>query len=226
MSITVVVPPTTTLLTTLDRLKAELGITVTADDPVLSDMIERASSAIARECRRTFGRETVAETLDGTGTRLLGLSVTPIVSITSVTEDSVTLASTEYSIEDAESGALYRLNGWGRSSGLRMWGTEAFASGYIMPGYQDRRYTVTYVGGYLLPPGATPNLPGAIEQACLETVKTWFAQRDGVVSDATSVKIGSLSVQYSGAPSDAASQFGLPAVALGLLRNSYARALG
>lgn len=222
MSITVVTPANHGLLTTLQRVKLELGVSGTTDDAVLVGMIDRASSAIATETRRTFGIETVTETLDGTGSRLLGLTRTPIIEITEVTEDSS--AITDYSVEDADAGALYRANGWGRSGGLRMWGTEAFSSGYILPGYQDQRYSVTYEAGYRLPDEASPTLPGAVEQACLETVKAWYSSRD-VDPAIASVKVGQLAVSYRDQGSSGHRE-SLPSAALGYLRNYYARPLG
>lgn len=229
MGITVTVAAESTALTTLVRAKAELGLTSTDDDAVLEGMIDRASSAIARETRRTFGIETVTETMDGTGSRLLGLSRAPIVEVTEVTEDGS--AITDYSVEDADAGALYRANGWGRSGGLRMWGTEAYASGYILPGYQDQRYSVTYRAGYLLADAVLPddlgpdaigpqNLPGAVEQACLETIKAWFMSRD-VDPSVASVRVGQLSVSYRGESASSTPPGSLPSSALGLLRNYY-----
>lgn len=223
MSVTVVTPATSSMLTTLDRVKRELGITVDTDDLTLEDMVVRASSAIARETRRVFGVETVTETLDGTGTRLLGLSRYPVLSVSAVTEDGT--AITDYSVEDAESGALYRANGWGRSGGLRMWGTEAYSSGYILPGYQDLRYSVTYQAGYALPDASTPTLPGAVEQACLETVKAWYSSRD-VDPNVSSVQVGQLRVSYRDQGGSTMVHEALPAAALGYLRNYYARLLG
>lgn len=232
MSVTVSEQAGTWLLTTLERVKAELGITTTSDDDTLTRMIDRASSAIARETRRTFGVETVTETLDGTGSRLLGLSRTPVIAVTEVTEDSS--AITDYSLEDREAGALYRAAGWGRSGGLRMWGVEAYSSGYILPGYQDQRYSVTYRAGYVLPdeqndylnngPDDPQNLPGAVEQACLETVKAWYSSRD-VDPAIANVKVGQLSVSYRD-QGDAEKRGSLPASALGLLTNYYARTFG
>lgn len=219
MAVTVVTPASTTLLTTVGRVQAELGLTAGEDTDLLAGMIERASSAIARECRRVFGRETVTETLDGSGSRLLALSRTPIVSVASVTEDGVALAATEYAVEDAEAGALYRQDGWGRAGGYRMWGTEAFSSGYILPGSASTlRYAVTYTGGYLLPPEAGANLPGAVEQACLETVKAWYEARDGAAGEVSSLQIGTLRVGYRAEAAPAVNGV-LPARALALLRN-------
>lgn len=226
MAVTVTEAATNFLLTTREVVKRELGITTTDDDDSISDAIVRASSAIAKETRRVFGIETVTETLDGSGSRLLGLSRYPIFEVTEVLEDGT--AITDYSVEDAEVGALYRANGWGRSGGLRMWGTEAYNSGYILPGYQDLRYSVTYRAGYLLPsdvdpyllPGDPQNLPGAVEQACLETVKAWYLSRD-VDAAVSSVKVGNLSVSYRDASLSSAAPMSLPASALGLLRDYY-----
>jgi len=217
MSVTVVTPAATTLLTVLDRVQAELGLAAGTDEDILHDLIDRASSAIARETGRVFGRETVTETLDGSGSRLLPLSRTPVVSVSAVTEDGT--AITDYSVEDADAGALYRADGWGRSGGLRMWGTEAFSSGYILPGYQDRRYSVTYVAGYKLPAEDGANLPGAVEQACLDTVKAWYMARDADPG-ISSVGVGQLKVSYRNESSTPPGS--LPASALGLLRNYYA----
>lgn len=225
MGVTVVEAASNALLTTRETVKGELGIDTTDEDDTISDLIVRASSAIARETRRTFGVETVTETMDGSGSRLLGLSRTPIVEVTEVTEDGT--AITDYSVEDAEAGALYRQVGWGRSGGLRMWGTEAFSSGYILPGYQDQRYSVTYRAGYLLPSDVNPfilpaepqNLPGAVEQACIETVKAWYFARDTDPA-LSSVQSGQLRVTYRAEQTQTAPG-SLPASALGLLRNYY-----
>lgn len=217
MGVVVIAPAVTTDLTVMQRVWDELGLSAGTDQDLLLDMIARASSVIARETRRTFGIETVTETLDGSGSRILGLSRMPIVEVIGVTEDGT--AITDYSVEDADAGALYRANGWGRSGGLRMWGTEAYSSGYILPGYQDQRYSATYRAGYALPAESGANLPGAVEQACIETVKAWYFARDTDPA-VSSVKVGQLSVSYfDKSPTSPSS---LPASALGLLRNYYA----
>jgi hypothetical protein len=242
MAVTVIEQCASQNLTTLATIKSELGIADTTDDDVLLGMIDRASSAIARECGRVFGVETVYETLKGTNSQILGLTRAPIVSVTSVLEDSEPF--TDYSVEDAEAGALYRVAGWRRGLGIfgnggfggGGWDSIAYASGYILPGGQaEQRFIVTYRAGYVLPPFADPfvlpgpddaqPLPGAIEQACLETIKTWYAQRDGVVADASAVRVGSLQVQYAGnSLSDQAARLGLPANVIGMLRQ-YRRIL-
>jgi hypothetical protein len=115
-----------------------------------------------------------------------------------------------------------------------MWGNEAFSSGYILPGYQDQRYTVTYRAGYLLPGEINPYLgsgsddpqplPGAVEQACLDTVRAWFLDRDADPS-VGAVRVGTLSVTYRGDSTSSTPPGSLPPSALGRLRNYYARVL-
>ena len=113
MGITVTVPATVKKLTTVARAKAELGITDSSQDTLLGLLLDEASDAIATYCARVWGRETVTETLPGTGRRLLGLSRTPLITITSLTEDGTALTlNTDYTIEDAARGALAKDGGW------------------------------------------------------------------------------------------------------------------
>lgn len=200
MAITVLSASSTQNLTTLDTLKVELGISISdmEDDEVLEKMITRASELIAVECGRVFGAERVAETLRGAKSRLLRLSRAPIIEVESLLEDSVPI--TDWVLEDAELGALYRDAGWGYSY-LGGWDSSAWASGYILPGTSAYRYIATYTGGYLLPSQTAgdpvaPPLPGPIEQAALETVKSWYNSREGGSDDLSAVRVGNLSITY------------------------------
>lgn len=234
MAVQVLEPAATWYLTSLERFKAEVGLDTAEDDEVIESMISRASQIIARECRRTFGLQKVQETLAGSGSVLLELSQVPIVAITEVLEDSAVVDSSEYFVEDADVGAVYRENGWGRTTALRAWGTEAYASGYILPGNASRmRYIVTYYGGYIMPGELNPylppdspddlrkDLPGDLEEACLETVKTWFDTRTGAsAGTASSIGIGQLRVTYgANAAQQQTARQTLPPVALGILQN-------
>ena len=214
MGLTVTVPATVKKLTTLARVKAELGLTDTSADAVLTDLITQASDAIATECHRVWGRETVTETLPGTGRRLLGLSRTPLITITSITEDGV--AVTDYTIEDAAQGALARENGWWPTV-AGGWDSVAYSSGYIWPIPALRwRYAITYQAGFILPEEATPNLPGGVERAAIETVKSWYAMRSGRDPALVAVAMGTERVQYA-APGATAAISALPPIALSLL---------
>lgn len=213
MGITVVTPATVRKLTTVARAKTELGLTDTSQDTLLALLLDEASDAIAAYCHRVWGRETVRETLPGTGRRLLGLSRTPLISVTSLTEDDV--AITDYTIEDAATGALARDNGWWPSA-AGGWDSIAYTSGYILPGYQRWRYSITYQAGFILPEEALPTLPGGVERACLETIKGWWQARSGRDPAITSIAQGQSRVGYGNVASGV--EIGaLPAVAVGLL---------
>jgi hypothetical protein len=237
MALSVLSAPATDLLSTPERLKADLGITDDASDEALFRTLERASSAVTRECGRpSFGVGQYQETTDGSGSQLLGLSCVPLLAVVSVLEDTAPLATLAldpedgYAIEDPEAPTLYRPSGWSRTWGGLRWGQESYASRYILPGGSGTlRYTVTYWAGYVLPeqtddPQATPiptlpvgasappALPGALEQATLVTARAWWHARARDPSLAA-LKIGARQDTY--APGEGA----LPAAALALLRD-------
>lgn len=234
MAITVLEPAATTHLTTLDRVKSELGITDTTDDDNIIRWIGDASSLIAKECGRVFGLEKVTETLPGSGGVLLGLTRVPLVTVHSLYEDSVLLTEdTDFTIEERESSALYKPGGWGRTGGLRAWGVEAFSSGYILPGLAaTMRYIVTYTAGWVLPgvqnpfvasgPTDAQNLPGALEIACLEAVKYWYNEREGAAGGGqpSSIQVGQLRVSGASGGQEGGNSTvkGLPQSIYGYLR--------
>lgn len=216
MGLTVTVPATAKKLTTVARAKTELGISDSSQDTLLALLLDEASDAIAAHCHRVWGRETVLETLPGTGRRLLGLSRTPLLSITSLTEDGTALVQgTDYTIEDAASGALAREIGWWPSL-AGGWDSFAYTSGYILPGAQRWRYAVTYQAGFVLPEESNPTLPGGVERAALETIKSWYQARSGRDPALVVVSMGTERVQYA-APGAATEIGALPPVALSLL---------
>jgi hypothetical protein len=172
MSLAILVPATSTRLTTVAAVLARLP---TADVALVDDLIEGASAAIVQHTHRVWGLETVAETLPGSGSRYLGLSRAPVLSVGTVTEDAGTV--TDYSVADAAAASLYRFDGWGRS-GSRMWETLSYSSGYLLPGSGDLRYVVSYTAGYVLPGGTVAaTLPADVQLAATETVKAWYQQR-------------------------------------------------
>jgi hypothetical protein len=222
--ITVLTPAPTQDLITLSLVKAELGIAEadTEDDEILEGMITRASSAIALECGRVFGAERVAETLQGARSSLLRLTRYPIVELEEILDESV--AMIDFILEDAELGAVWRQQGWGYGSYLG-WDSVAYTSGYILPGSATYRYIATYTGGYLLPDvdpsyldttETIPPLPGALQEATLETVKGWFNEREGGQSSVGSVRLGNLAISYGAQRSQSGA---LPSSIMGTLRH-------
>lgn len=220
MGVTVVTPATTRALTSVGAITAELPA-ATADaagTALVVSLIGQASDAIATYTHRTWGRETVQELLPGTGRRYLGLRCVPLVTVGTVLQDAD--AVTDYSIEDADAGSLYRANGWPGGCGGG-WDSVAYSSGYILSAYAATlRYTATYIAGYVLPGTAgtaTSTLPGDVERAAIETVKSWWQQRASHDPSVTRKQAGDVSLSYGSLSSTA--QGGLPPIATQLLRN-------
>jgi Phage gp6-like head-tail connector protein len=178
MAVTVL--PSTTKLVALADLKAILGITDSANDMLLGNIIQRGSDAIARFCNRVFAQRTVIETLPGPGGQLLKLKFVPIITLTSITFEGVAVDSASYTLIEPDAGMVYREVGW-------------FYTGHAYD------YAATYTHGYNLPDMAgTDTLPHDIQQAALELCKgMWLArQRDPAVSMESVPDV--YTVQYGG----------------------------
>lgn len=148
-------------LTLLATVKAEIGLTTTAEDTKLATWIKQASGACAAYCNRVLIAETVTETFRNKTSYPLRndsfrnvdkivLVRNPVVSITSIVLDGVTLvADVDYQLDPAE-GIIYRLDP--SNDSLSYW--------YF------KKLVVTYSGGYVL--GTT--LETNIERACISYV--------------------------------------------------------
>jgi hypothetical protein len=160
MAVTVTVPPSTTKLIALAHLKAILGITDSANDVLLGNIIQRGSDAITRFCNRVFAQRTAIETLPGPGGQLLKLKFSPVVTLTSIAFDGETVESDSYTLTEPDAGIIFREAGW-------------FYTGHAYD------YTATYAHGYNLPDmTGTDTLPHDIQQAALELCKgMWFARQ-------------------------------------------------
>ena len=151
--LSVLVPATSSRLTSLDAVKRELSISGTSDDARLLAYIDQASAVIADYLGRPLGRETVAETLRlSAASETIMLSRWPVVSVTSVVEDGVTLAATDYEID--------------RSFAHRLFDDERAR-------WPAVKVILTYVAGYDLPDGVAP----AIERAATQLVVAMNASR-------------------------------------------------
>jgi len=140
-------------LTSRARVKAELEITASTWDAVFDDLIDQASAAIVSYCNRGFARASYVETLAGFGDIHLQLARTPIVSVSAVADQNSSVI-TDYAIEDRERGWLYRRAGW-------LWSAQSYGGlasggawldvGYPLHRQEEPHYSVTYIGGYVLP---------------------------------------------------------------------------
>src|ERR687896_2768202 len=107
MAVTVTVPPSTTKLIALADLKALLGITDSANDTLLGNIIQRGNDAIARFCNRVFAQRTVIETLPGPGGQLLKLKFAPVTTLTSIAFDGETVDGSTYTLTEPEAGIVF-----------------------------------------------------------------------------------------------------------------------
>lgn len=165
-------------LTTLANVRAALKVatTDTGDDAYITALVTRASSFIKRYCRREIldpGAD-VTEIHDGRGRSKIRLRDWPVITLTSVHEDSESLfpgstlvPSTDY-IVDKRLGVIVRPYGvaWLR---------------------YDQSVKVIYRPGYT-------TTPADVEQACIElVVGKWLRRRnEGVASKS----LGDGSVAY------------------------------
>jgi hypothetical protein len=119
--VTTVVTPGSAVLTTLDVVKDELDITGAGGDTTLTRYLKSVSRAVLQYCnRRTFETETLKDEIwpehDPVISVLSGrfdvlqLSMWPVISIASLTEDGVPLVSGTDYLLDAAAGQLIRLN--------------------------------------------------------------------------------------------------------------------
>lgn len=166
-------PSPTDGLITLDDLKEDLKITVTDHDAKLDRIILAVSQGICDLCGgRTFLATTeTAKKLDGDGTVLL-LVKFPIISITSITNDTISVVETTNYEQYANLGRIELTDG------------SVWANG-------RKKVTITYRHGY-----AFDDLPPAITRAAfLWAAKMWLDldnKRHGV----TSVTRGDETVSY------------------------------
>lgn len=170
-------PATSSDLTILANVKAELSLITTAEDVNLATWITQASGACAAYCNRTFGLETVTETFrnrfsyiyrqfDNRVEKIL-LVRNPVVAINSIVQDGTPLVQdVDYQL-DPEEGILYRLDP--TTDAITHWGFS--------------KLVVNYSGGYQL----IGSLPYNVERACITQVKAirGNASRDQQVKSET-----------------------------------------
>lgn len=172
-------------LTTWETIQGELKLAAT-DQTACERIINVATAAIERYCGRTFYKRELVERLQPSGMNRLVLTVKPIASITNVVDDGTVISSSEYTIEDAAAGFLWRDAGWPVRELLRG------ISGDGEPNSSKRALVVAYIGGYVTPtmedleadPQIVRDLPQDLEQACIEVAASLWRRR-GIDRQAT-----------------------------------------
>jgi hypothetical protein len=203
----IVTPAPATGLTTLERVKEELNITDEAQHPRLERLIREASAEVVAASGRWWAQERVKEIVRGYGRPTMLLERTPLVQVHSVAFDGGPV--TDFTVHDRQASVLYRRQGW-------LWTVvlgDAWIEETIVPGGEEKRYTVDYTAGYQLPsfPGSftapivppafpTERLPGDVEAYALLLIRAAHAAID-VDPNVTQEHIGDWSATYGGADS-------------------------
>lgn len=158
-TLTVVTPNTHKALTSLPRVKSELGITVNTFDALLTSKISEASSDIESHLNRVLRREELEQVFWGSCSDLLILDRSPVAEIISVTVDGSLVDAYDYRCNTG-SGLLHRLG-----------------SGSPIEWSFGQSVSVVFEAGYLMPGEADYDLPPALEAACVELVSSYWASR-------------------------------------------------
>lgn len=135
----------------LRQVKAYLNITTQDSDEELRTIVSDVASIAESYTGRVFGRRTIVDTITGDGMAYLLLSARPVLAVTSVTVDGVTVPDTDYRTNLA-AGMLSRPSGWTR----------------------DADIVVSYLAGYHIQPGA--DVQGALRMCA----HLWKYQRGSV----------------------------------------------
>ncbi|HVI27618.1 hypothetical protein [Hansschlegelia sp.] len=187
--LTVVTPAASRRLTTVEHVRADLGLDAaspTAEQ--IERFIDQASAAAARFCRRTFARETVLQTVRGCDLRRgVILERGPVASIASVTWNGGALSPAEFEVDR---GVVHRLSASGER--FAWWGSSL---------------AVQYVAGFVLPGENGADLPADVERAAILLVGAAFStqSRDPLVKSEDVDGLGSISFWVPGSRSMLAS---------------------
>lgn len=148
----------TTLLCSLDDLKTWLGVTGTGQDGMLTRLITAASAFIESWLSRTVAVTDYTETRDGNNTMRLMLRHYPVAAITSVSIDGVAIGAAGSAIEN----------------GYVFDDKQVLLRGYrFTHGYQN--VTIVYSAG--LSSNAPNDVPGDLQQACIELAALKYRRR-------------------------------------------------
>lgn len=181
-------------LTTLATAKGArwLNISGAGSDADIEQAVDQISMAIEVYLGRHLEEATYTDEVHvGHGRQLIQVKQRPIISITTIKENDVAIASTDYSIWSKDAGQIYKAGGWGGGRYVTA-GIETDEHPFAVKG----NWKVTYVAGWKVPnaPGGSGDpLPKDLELACLLWLKEDYRPREAGVKSET---IGSFSRTY------------------------------
>lgn len=152
-------------LTDAATIQARLRIAAGTDQALIEQLINEASDAIEKLTQRKLSYlDVVTESLPLMGGPRLLLSRTPLVAVASITRNGELVDPTEYAIDDANAGQVYRDRGWPWSAQLR---PDLNFQLDQQPGTEKKNNTVAvYSGGYVTGVQvAAANTPGWVTGA-------------------------------------------------------------
>jgi hypothetical protein len=184
-------------LTLVSTVATELGI-VPSDEK-----LPRYVAAASESIRRYLGRvrlhyaASYVDKVAAFGRPRLVLELTPIISVASVVLYDGTVV-TDFTIEDAENGFLYRDSSWPYTGNLR----PGLLYSDVDAGTERRNITATYAGGWVTPAQALASggslarsLPYDLEEACVQTC-VGLHRRGGIDPNVASESLGDYSVSF------------------------------
>jgi len=159
--------------TTLAKVKEYLGITGTADDTLLTDLLTRLQEAADSYLDRKIEQASYTEQYDGDGTDRLLTRQWPIISVTSVYDDVDRVFGSDALIAAADY-VVYKDRGIIQLDGL------TFASGI-------QNVKVIYSAGY-------GTVPTDLVQALIELIAARFRQKE--MQGLKSLSLGAYSISF------------------------------
>lgn len=155
-----------TQLATLTQVKEYIGNSAdNTDDALLTRLITAVSELIERSCNRVFGSTVYSEARDGNGLDFMVFSNRPVITVSSITVDGVTIPqSTNHAVA-----------GWVLANGWKV----ALRGGYTFrQGIQN--VSMIYTAGFA-------SVPADVVQACCLMVGLFYKERDRMGINSKSV---------------------------------------
>lgn len=168
--VSIVTAAATRQLTTIARAREVTGwSTGDVSDTLLGRLIDRASASIEATLGRRLARERVVERLRlPAATRVLHLSLAPVITLHSMTVNTTTIETTDLQIDSLETG---RISFKVTTSPLIAYASAEPEPLFIVTRRQMSEFSIEYTGGYLLPDNGSPTLPAPIEAATISMVQ-------------------------------------------------------
>lgn len=201
------------MLCDFDELKVFLGISDDSQDGMLSILARRCSAMIEDYVGYSFSRRTYRESHSVNNMQLLQLNHFPIQGVSFA---RIFGADVDFRLipEYAETGLLYRGNGWSGNVYTRGMNYDVVSGEYDIE--------VEYTAGYYLPSdvgyvdGAPNSLPYVIQSACMEAVAESYNVRMAGAEGIKSHSEGGISTTFADSDSGGA---GLSARVRGILES-------